>query len=529
MEFKHIPVLLHECIDGLNIKENGIYVDGTLGGAGHSSKIVEKLSPKGILIGIDRDEDALKAAKENLKEFYEQAKFSKELVTICTEAEIPYEIESAELSDLYTEQAYVLCKEYEFKNFYSRFEGKGQETVAENWQIKKIEDFSEAENIFANLPGKVFAFQYVMAKEEVKALAREMEGEDFELMPWDWAYYSRILKEKKFNIDEEILRPYFELNKVIEGVFGLATRLYGITFQENKDIPVYHTDVKAYEVYDKDNSFLAVLYTDFHPRASKRSGAWMTNYKEQWIDEKGNSRPHVSVAMNFTKPSAEKPALLTFGEVTTFLHEFGHALHGILAKGRYPSLTGTSVSRDFVELPSQIMENWAYEPEYLNSFAKHYQTGEPIPAELIEKIVAAKNYLAAYAQVRQLHFGYLDMAWHSLKEIPTVSTVEFEQSVLAPWAVMPAAEGAAFSCSFSHIFSGGYSAGYYSYKWAEVLEADAFSLFKEKGIFNTEVSGSFRENILSKGGTEEASVLYRNFRGHDPEPQALMEKLGLVK
>ena len=255
----------------------------------------------------------------------------------------------------------------------------------------------------------------------------------------------------------------------------------------------------------------------------------MTEFRGQSIRNGVEYRPFISTVMNFTKPSGDAPSLITHSELTTFLHEFGHALHGILAQGRYGSLTGTGVSRDFVELPSQIMENWAYEPEYLNSFAKHYQTGEPIPAELIDKIVAAKNYLAGYGQVRQLHFAYLDMSWHTLKEVPAVGTVEFEQATLAPYSIMPSADGAAFSTSFSHIFSGGYSAGYYSYKWAEVLEADAFSLFKEKGIFNTEVATSFRKNILEKGGAEDEAVIYRNFRGHDPEPQALMKKLGLVK
>ena len=274
---------------------------------------------------------------------------------------------------------------------------------------------------------------------------------------------------------------------------------------------------------------MALFYADFFPRASKRGGAWMTDFRGQSIRDGVEYRPFISTVMNFTKPTADTPSLITHDEFTTFLHEFGHALHGIMAEGRYPSLTGTSVARDFVELPSQIMENWGFEPEYLNSFAKHYQTGEPIPAELIQKIVAAKNYLAGYGQVRQLHFGYLDMNWHSLTEVPEESAIEFEHKVLAPYAVMPSVENTGFSTSFSHIFSGGYSAGYYSYKWAEVLEADAFSLFKEKGIFNREVSDSFRENVLSKGGAEDASVLYKNFRGHDPEPQALMDKLGLVK
>ena len=364
---------------------------------------------------------------------------------------------------------------------------------------------------------------------DVLAYAKKNGFQENELQPWDFGYWSERYQEAEYSLSAEELKPYFQLESCIDAVFGLATRLYGITFEEQKDVPVYHEDVKVYEVKDVDGSHLALFYADFFPRASKRGGAWMTDFRGQSVRDGVEYRPFVTIVCNFTKPTADAPSLITHDELTTFLHEFGHALHGILAKGRYPSLTGTSVSRDFVELPSQIMENWAYEPEYLNSFAKHYQTGEPIPAELIEKIVAAKNYLAAYGQVRQLHFGYLDMAWHSLKEVPQVSTVEFEQSVLAPWGVLPAAEGAAFSTSFSHIFSGGYSAGYYSYKWAEVLEADAFSLFKEKGIFNTEVADSFRKNILEMGGAEDEAVIYRNFRGHDPQPEALMKKLGLTK
>ena len=364
---------------------------------------------------------------------------------------------------------------------------------------------------------------------DVLAYAKKNGFEENVLQPWDFSYWSERYQEAEYSLSAEELKPYFQLESCIDAVFGLATRLYGITFEERNDIPVYHQDVKVYEVKDADGTHLSLFYADFFPRASKRGGAWMTDFRGQSVRDGVEYRPFVTIVCNFTKPTADAPALITHDELTTFLHEFGHALHGMLAKGRYPSLTGTSVSRDFVELPSQIMENWAYEPEYLNSFAKHYQTGEPIPAELIEKIVAAKNYLAAYGQVRQLHFGYLDMAWHSLKEVPSVSTVEFEQGVLAPWGVLPAAEGAAFSNSFSHIFSGGYSAGYYSYKWAEVLEADAFSLFKEKGIFNTEVADSFRKNILEKGGAEDEAVIYRNFRGHDPQPEALMKKLGLTK
>ena len=364
---------------------------------------------------------------------------------------------------------------------------------------------------------------------DVYAYAQKNGFEDSQLMPWDFTYWSERYQEAEYSLNAEELKPYFQLESCIDAVFGLANTLYGITFHELNNVPVYHEDVKVYEVKDKDGRHLSLFYADFFPRASKRGGAWMTDFRGQSIRDGVEYRPFVSIVCNFTKPTADAPSLITHDEFTTFLHEFGHALHGILAEGRYPSLTGTSVSRDFVELPSQIMENWAYEPEYLNSFAKHYQTGEAIPAELIEKIVAAKNYLAGYGQVRQLHFAYLDMAWHSRTSVPEIGTVEFEQSVLAPYNVMPAAEGAAFSSSFSHIFSGGYSAGYYSYKWAEVLEADAFSLFKEKGIFNTEVSESFRKNILSAGGAQDEAEIYRNFRGHDPQPQALMEKLGLTK
>ena len=364
--------------------------------------------------------------------------------------------------------------------------------------------------------------------EEVKNLAKELEGEDFELMPWDWAYYSEKLKEKKFNLNEEELRPYFELKNVIQGVFGLATQLYGITFEENPDIPVYHPDVKAYEVHDKDGSFLAVLYTDFHPRASKRSGAWMTSYKEQWKDEKGNSRPHVSVTMNFTKPSEDKPALLTFSEVNTFLHEFGHALHGMFANTTYQSMSGTNVYWDFVELPSQIMENFAIEKDFLNTFAKHYQTGENIPEEMIQRIVDASNFNVAYACLRQLSFGLLDMAWYTRTEPFEGDVRSYEKKAWEKAQVLPGIEETCMTVQFSHIMAGGYAAGYYSYKWAEVLDADAFSLFQEKGIFDAATANSFRENVLSKGGTEHPMVLYKRFRGQEPSIDALLKRNGII-
>ena len=364
--------------------------------------------------------------------------------------------------------------------------------------------------------------------EEVKNLAKELEGEDFELMPWDWAYYSEKLKEKKFNLNEEELRPYFELKNVIQGVFGLATRLYGITFEENPNIPVYHPDVKAYEVHDKDGSFLAVLYTDFHPRASKRSGAWMTSYKEQWKDEKGNSRPHVSVTMNFTKPSEDKPALLTFSEVNTFLHEFGHALHGMFADTTYQSMSGTNVYWDFVELPSQIMENFAIEKDFLNTFAKHYQTGENIPEEMIQRIVDASNFNVAYACLRQLSFGLLDMAWYTRTEQFEGDVRSYEKKAWEKAQVLPGIEETCMTVQFSHTMAGGYAAGYYSYKWAEVLDADAFSLFQEKGIFDAATANSFRENVLSKGGTEHPMVLYKRFRGQEPSINALLKRNGII-
>ena len=364
--------------------------------------------------------------------------------------------------------------------------------------------------------------------EEVKSMAKELEGDDFELMPWDWAYYSEKLKEKKFNLNEEELRPYFELNNVIQGVFGLATRLYGITFQENPAIPVYHPEVKGYEVHDKDGSFLAVLYTDFHPRASKRSGAWMTSYKEQWKDENGNSRPHVSVTMNFTKPSEEKPALLTFSEVTTFLHEFGHALHGIFADTVYASMSGTNVYWDFVELPSQIMENFAIEKEFLNTFAKHYQTGENIPEEWIQRLIDASNFNVAYACLRQLSFGLLDMAWYTRTEPFDGDVRSYEKQAWQKTQVLPEIADTCMTVQFSHIMAGGYAAGYYSYKWAEVLDADAFSLFQEKGIFDAETANSFRENVLSKGGTEHPMVLYKRFRGQEPGIDALLRRNGII-
>ncbi len=354
-------------------------------------------------------------------------------------------------------------------------------------------------------------------------------GFEGELMPWDWGYYSQKYRDAEYALNDEVVKPYFQLENVKKGVFLLANKLYGLNFTPNTEIDVYHPDVTAYDVTDEKGRFMAVLYLDFFPRASKRSGAWMTEYRGTKIVDGEETRPLVSLVMNFTKPTGEKPSLLTFDEVETFLHEFGHSLHGMLAEGRYESQTGTSVYRDFVELPSQIMENWATEKEFLDLWAVHYRTGEPIPAEIVESIVAAKNFLAAYGNVRQLSFGMTDMAWHTIAEPYEGDVVAFERASMAPTQVLPAVDGTAMAPAFSHIFSGGYAAGYYGYKWAEVLEADAFSLFKEKGIFNREVSGSFRDNVLSKGGTEDPMDLYVRFRGHKPETRALIEKMGLKK
>lgn len=367
--------------------------------------------------------------------------------------------------------------------------------------------------------------------EEVQALARKEQGDTFVVMPWDWGYYSNKLKDERFKINEEMLRPYFELGRVKKGVFGLANKLYGITFKKHPDIPVYHKDVDAYEVFDKNDELLAVLYTDFHPRDGKRAGAWMTSYKGQSIDEVTgkNSRPHISIVMNFTKPTESKPALLTYDEVETFLHEFGHALHGMFANSTYESLSGTNVYWDFVELPSQIMENFGIEKEFLHTFASHHQTGEALPDELIQRMVDASNFNAAYACLRQVSFGLLDMAWHTRNTPFNEDVRAYEQQAWAKAQILPVVTETCMSSQFSHIFAGGYSAGYYSYKWAEVLDADAFSLFKQKGIFNREVADSFRNQVLSKGGTEHPMLLYKRFRGQEPTIDALLIRNGIKK
>ena len=368
------------------------------------------------------------------------------------------------------------------------------------------------------------------AKEEVAELNKYAKSIGFDgdqIRPWDFSYYAEKQRVAKYNLTDEELKPYFRLEDCIDAIFSLANRLYGITFQP-ANVPVYHPDVKVYEVRDADGSFLALFYADFFPRATKRSGAWMTEFRGLKIENGVEERPFISLVTNFTKPTADTPSLITHDEFTTMLHEFGHSLHGMLAKGRYPSMTCTNVDHDFVELPSQIMENWGYEKEYLQSFAKHYQTGDALPDSLIAKIKASKNYLSAYYHMRQLQFGILDMNYHTQTKPIQGEIIKFEKNALLSTDVLPTVPECIISTSFSHIFAGGYAAGYYSYKWAEVLAADGFSLFEEKGIFDRETAGKFR-HLLEQGGSVEAAKLYKEFRGHDPEPEALLRQLEIIK
>lgn len=406
----------------------------------------------------------------------------------------------------------------------------GHETYAD--YVLEHRMASSVKNVYKLFNNLISAYKPQAIKElkEVEQLAKEMEGDAFEMQPWDFGYYSHKLQLQKYNIDSEMLRPYFELSKVIEGVFGLANLLYGISFKENNEIPVYHQDVKAYDVFDADGSYLAVFYADFHPRKGKQGGAWMTEFQGQWINRKGeNIRPHVSVVMNFTKPTPQKPALLTLGEVETFLHEFGHSLHGMFANTRFGSLSGTNVWWDFVELPSQFMENYATEKEFLRTFAYHFESGEPIPDELIDRIIKSKNYLSAYGCLRQVSLGLLDMAYYTQKDEFKEDIITFEKDAWKDAIITKQLPNTCMTTQFSHIISGGYAAGYYSYKWAEVLDADAFSLFKKNGIFDKNTALSFRENILSKGGTEHPMTLYKRFRGQEPTIDALLERNGIKK
>lgn len=404
--------------------------------------------------------------------------------------------------------------------------------------FKTYADYS-LQHTMAGTPDKVMALldnlrqSYTPAQkaefENIAKFASKKLGFNEPIQAWDYSYLSNKLRMDAYNYDEEALRPYFELNNTIEGVFGLATKLYGLTFKENHDIAVYHPDVKVFEVNDADGSTLGIIYTDFFPRDTKSPGAWMTDFKPQFIDAKGeNSRPHVSIVMNFTKPTQGKPSLLTPYEVETFLHEFGHALHGLLANTHYSSLSGTNVYRDFVELPSQFNENFLTQPDYLKSFAKHYQTGETIPKEYVDKIVSSAQFGAAYSCLRQLMFGYIDMAWHTITK-SVDNPADFEQKAISAVNMFPTVEGALTSPQFSHIFSGGYAAGYYSYKWAEVLDADAFSMFEENGIFDKDTAQKFRKNILEKGGTENPTTLYKNFRGREATIDALLKRDGIKK
>jgi peptidyl-dipeptidase Dcp len=391
---------------------------------------------------------------------------------------------------------------------------------------------SNSRNVYRLLDDLIDAYKptAIKEREELKKSLPQPLQKEGGMKPWDSAFYTHKLQMKKYNIDQEMLRPYFELSKVIEGVFGLATKLYGITFKENKDIPVYHPDVKAYEVFDKDGSYLAVFYADFHPRKGKQGGAWMTEYQGQFIDKKGeNVRPHVSVVMNLTKPTADKPALLTLGEVETFLHEFGHSLHGMFANTRFESLSGTNVWWDFVELPSQFMENYAIEKDFLRTFAFHYQTGEPLPDELISRIVKSRNFMAATACLRQVSFGLLDMAYYTKKDEFTDDIIPFEKKAWKKAIIGRQLPDTCMTVQFSHIMAGGYAAGYYSYKWAEVLDADVFSVFKRHGIFDPKTAQRFRDEVLSKGGTEHPMELYRRFRGGEPTIDALLKRNGIRK
>lgn len=406
----------------------------------------------------------------------------------------------------------------------------GYDTYAD--YVLKQRMASNVGNVYKLLNDLIDAYKPT-AEQEVKEIeeeAQKLEGQDFQLKPWDFSYYSHKLQMERYNIDAEMLRPYFEISNVIKGVFGLATKLYGITFKENNSIPIYHPDVKAYEVFDKDGSYLAVLYADFFPRKGKQGGAWMTEFQGQWIDHKGNNiRPHVSLVMNLTKPTPDRPALLTLGEVETFLHEFGHALHGMFANTRFASLSGTNVWWDFVELPSQFMENFAVEKDFLRTFAFHYATGEPIPDDLIDRIVKSRNFLAGYSCLRQVSFGLLDMAYYTMKEPFTADIIPFEKQAWKKAIITKQLPDTCMTTQFSHIMAGGYAAGYYSYKWAEVLDADAFSVFKKNGIFDRKTAQSFRDNILSKGGTEHPAILYRRFRGQDPTIDALLERNGIKR
>ena len=495
-----------------------------------------------LLITEEKD---LAGLPEGIKEAAALQAKSKEktgwLFTLSAPSYVPFMryADSRELREkMYREYMSVGCKGDEYDNT-----GIIRDIVNTRLEIAKLMGYNtfadyRLKNTMAKKPENVYnllnqlleAYKPSAVNEynAVQGFAMGMTKENITVMPWDWSYYSEKLKDIRFDVNDEMTRPYFELENVKKGVFGLATQLFGITFKENKSIPVYHSEVVPYEVYDENGNFLSILYTDFHPRDGKQSGAWMNSVKDQYINEMGNdSRPHIIIVMNFTRSTETKPSLLTFDEVNTFLHEFGHALHGMLAQGKYASLSGTSVYRDFVELPSQVMENWLTEKEFLDLIAIHYETGEKIPSELVQKLVDASNFNTGYLCCRQLSFGFLDMAWHTITTPFDGCVNDFEKKAWAQTVIVPEVKEALMSSSFGHIFSGGYAAGYYSYKWAEVLDADAFAVFKEAGIFSKEVARSFRENILSKGGTEDPDVLYKRFRGQEPTIDALLKRNGI--
>lgn len=402
----------------------------------------------------------------------------------------------------------------------------GKNSYADQALVQRMAE--NKENVYDLLNKLLVAYKPAAQKEydEVQAYANK-NGAYFKVQSWDWSYYSEKLKAEKFDLTDEMLKPYFEIENVKKGVFGLATKLFGVRFVKNTNIKVYHPEVDAYEVFDEKGKFLSVLYTDFHPREGKRAGAWMSEFKGQWMEGKTDSRPHITIVMNFTRPTETKPALLTYDELTTFLHEFGHALHGMLTRCTYESLSGTNVYRDFVELPSQIMENWASEKAFLDGFAVHYQTGEKIPAALIQKIKDSENFNTANFTLRQLSFGFLDMAWHSIEKPYKGDVIKMEKEAMASTQILPVVSDAAMSPTFSHIFSGGYAAGYYSYKWAEVLDADAYSVFVKNGIFDKKTAASFRQHVLVPGGTEHPMVLYKRFRGQEPTIDALLKRHGI--
>lgn len=402
----------------------------------------------------------------------------------------------------------------------------GHKSYADQVLVRRMAE--NKDNVYKLLNDLLVAYRPAAEKEyaDVQAYANS-KGAYFKVQSWDWSFYSEKLKDEKYAVNDELLKPYFELERVKKGVFGLATRLWGLQFVKNDKIQTYNKEVDVYEVKDKNGKFLSVLYTDFHPRDSKRPGAWMSEFKGQFIEKGKDSRPHITIVMNFTRPTETKPALLTFDEVTTFLHEFGHALHGMMAKSTYESLSGTNVYRDFVELPSQIMENWASEKAFLDEFAVHYETGEPIPSSLIQKIKDSENFNTGNFCLRQLSFGMLDMAWHTLEQPFEGDVMKMEYEAMEPTRILPLVSDAGMSPTFSHIFAGGYAAGYYSYKWAEVLDADAYSVFADKGIFDTATAQSFAQNILEKGGTEHPMVLYKRFRGHEPTIDALLKRNGI--